>query len=71
VSRRVTKPVNKKYVRLPENLICFHCGKTGHHRYACSLRKKAMERNSIYVKQIWIRKDELKGMGQVDLGSQD
>lgn len=52
VNRRVTKPVDKKYVGLPENIICYHCGKTGHYRYACSLRKRAIERNPLYVKQI-------------------
>jgi len=62
VIRHVNKPVSKKYVGLPENIICFHCGKAGHHRYACPIRKKAMERNSIYVKQIWIKKDELIAM---------
>ena len=68
VSRHVTKPISKKYVRLLENIICFHCGESGHHRYAYPIRKKAMERNSIYVKQMWIKKDEListsKGMGR-------
>jgi len=67
VSRRVTKLVSKKYIGLPKNIICFHYGKTGHHRYACPIRKKAMERNSTYVKKIWIKEDELismsKGMG--------
>jgi len=45
VNRRVTKQVDKKYVGLQENIICFHCGKTGHCHYTCSLRKEAMERN--------------------------
>ena len=31
VNRHVTKPVDKKYVGLQENTICFHCGKTGHY----------------------------------------
>jgi len=37
MNRHVTKPVDKKYVGLLENIICYHCGKTGHYRYACSL----------------------------------
>ena len=45
VNRHVIKPMNKKYVGLQENIICFHCGKTGHCHYTCSLRKEAMERN--------------------------
>jgi len=31
VNMRVTRPVNKKYVGLQENIICFHCGKTRHY----------------------------------------
>ena len=51
--------VYRKYVGLYENIVCFCCGKTGHYRYACSLRKYAMERNMIYVEQIWVRKDKI------------
>ena len=68
MNRRVTKPVDKKYVGLPENIICYRCGKTSHYRYACSLRKRVMERNSLYVKQIWIRKDELNSMTKKRMG---
>ena len=50
VNRPVTRPVNKKYVGLQENVICFHYGKTGHYRHTCLLKKRAMERNSLYVK---------------------
>jgi len=66
VTKRTVYPVNKKYVGLPKNIIFFHCGKMGHYRYACPIRRYAMESNLIYVKQIWVRKDELhmsKGMG--------
>jgi len=52
-------PVNRKYVGLFENIVCFYCGKTGNYGYACSLRKYAIERNLIHVKQIWVRKDEI------------
>ena len=66
VAKRTVYPVNRKYVGLSENIICFHCGKTCHYRYTCPLRKYAMERNLIHVKQIWVRKDYVymsKGMG--------
>jgi len=59
VTRCTINPVNKKYVGFQENIICFHCGKTSHYRYKCPLRKNAMERSMLYVKQIWVRKDEL------------
>ena len=52
VTRRTINPVNKKYVGLQENIICFHCGKIGHYRYTYLLRKNAMERSMLYVKQI-------------------
>jgi len=64
VNGHVTKPVNKKHVGLQENIICFHCGKIGHYRYTCSLRKGAMEKNLLHVKQVWIRKDELTSMSK-------
>ena len=57
--KRTVYPIHRKYVGLPENIVCFHCGKTGHYRYTCPLRKHANEKNERYVKQIWIRKDEL------------
>ena len=66
VTKRTVYPVNRKYVGLPENIVCFHCGKTGHYRYACPIRRYAMESNLTYIKQIWVRKDEIctsKGMG--------
>jgi len=66
VTKRIVYPVKGKYVGLPKNIVCFHCCKTGHYRYACPLRKYAIERNLIRVKQIWVRKDEIcmpKGMG--------
>jgi len=66
VSKQTVYPVNRKYVGLQENIIYFHCSKTGHYRYTCPSRKYAMERNMIYVKQIWVRKDKIcmsKGMG--------
>jgi len=59
VAKRTVYPVNRKYLGLPENIICFHRGETGHYRYACPLRKYAIERNLIHVKQIWVRKDEI------------
>jgi len=56
VSKRTIYPVNRKYVGLPKNIICFHYGKTGHYRYGCPLRKYAVARNLIHVKQIWVEK---------------
>ena len=66
VAKRTVYPINRKYVGLSENIICFHCGKIGHYRYTYPLRKYAIEKNLIHVKQIWVRKDEIcvsKGMG--------
>ena len=64
MNKPVTRLVNKKYVGLQENIICFHLRETYHYRYACPLRKRAMERNSLYVKQVWIRKDDLTSMSK-------
>jgi len=52
-------PCNRKYVGLPENIVCFHCGKTGHVKYTCLSIKHALEKNPSYVKQIWVRKEDL------------
>jgi len=52
------------YVGLHENIICFHYGKTMRYRYTCSLRKGAMERNLLHVKQMWTRKDELTSISK-------
>jgi len=66
VTKRTVYPVNRKYVGLPENIVCFHHGKMGHYQYACPSRRYAMNKNLIYVEQVWVRQDELsvsKGMG--------
>jgi len=31
VTKCTVYPVNRKYIGLPENIVCFHCGKTGHY----------------------------------------
>ena len=59
VTKRTVYPVDRKYVGLPENIVCFHFGKTGHYQYTCPIRRYAMEKNLIHVKQIWVRKDEI------------
>jgi len=51
--------VNTKYIGLPENIVCFHCGKMEHYRYMCPSGRYAMDKNLVYVKQVWVRKDEL------------
>jgi len=43
------KFVDKKYVGMPENIICFHCGHTGHVRYNCPIRRNSDLRNSSYA----------------------
>jgi len=52
-------PINRKYVGLSENIVCFHCGKIGHYRYTFLSRKNAIDRNLVHVKQIWVRKKDL------------
>jgi len=64
-TKHTVYPANIKYVGLFENIVYFHCGKTRHYRYACPLKRYATDKNLVYVKQIWVRKDELsmsKGM---------
>jgi len=52
MTKRTVYPMNRKYVGLPENIVCFHCGKTGNYRYVCPTRRYAMERNLVYMKEI-------------------
>jgi len=59
VKRHTVYPCNRKYVGLPENIVCYYCGKTGHVRYTCSSREHAFKKNYGYVKQIWVRKEDL------------
>jgi len=59
VKKHTVYPCNRKYVRLPENIVCYHCRKTGHVRYVCPSREHAFKKNYECVKQIWVRKDEL------------
>jgi len=66
VKKHTVYPCNRKYVGLPENIVCYHCGKIGHVRYTCPSREHAFKRNYSCVKQIWVRKEDLsmlKGMG--------
>ena len=66
VKTHTVYPCNRKYIGLHENIVCYHCGKTGHVRYACPSRKHALEKHYSCVKQIWVRKEDLsmlKGMG--------
>ena len=59
VKKHTVYPCNRKYVGLPKNIVCYHCGKTVHVRYTCPSREHAFNRNYGCVKQIWVRKDEL------------
>ena len=71
VKKHTIYPCKRKYLGLPENIVCYHCGKTGHVRYVCPSRDHALKKNFNCVKQIWIRKDELsmlKGMGPSKFG---
>ena len=47
VTKHTIYPVNTEYVSLPKNIMCFHCGKTGHYRYACLSRMYAMNKNLV------------------------
>jgi len=65
----------RKYVALPEYLVCNFCGKTGHLWNACEERRKKEDKNIEYVrnlkekptktsknkvtKKVWVRKDQL------------
>jgi len=52
VKKHTIYPCNRKYVGLPENIVCYHCGRTGHVRYVCPSREHAFKNNFGYVKQI-------------------
>jgi len=66
VKKHTVYPCNRKYVGLPENIVCYYCEKIGHVRYSCPSRERAFKRNYSCVKQIWVRKEDLsmlQGMG--------
>jgi len=59
VKKHTVYACNRTYVGLPENIVCYHCGKTGHVRYACPSREHAFKKNYGCVKEIWVRKENL------------
>jgi len=40
----------RKYVGLPEYVICYYCGKLGHVQYGCEKRINYEKKNAEYVK---------------------
>ncbi|XP_070044908.1 intracellular protein transport protein USO1-like [Nicotiana tomentosiformis] len=38
-----------KYLTLPENKICTHCGKTGHYKSECNAKERASQKNKNFV----------------------
>ena len=66
VKKRTIYPCKRKYLGLPENIVCYHCGKTGHVRYACPSREHAFKKNFCCVKQIWVREDELSMLKRME-----
>lgn len=72
-SKPVKWDVKRKYVGLAKYKLCSHCGHTGHFRYECLARIKALEKNGNIIK--WIRKDLIshvikKKGNQIGVGSQ-
>ncbi|XP_075094706.1 uncharacterized protein LOC142173300 isoform X1 [Nicotiana tabacum] len=51
-----------KYLTLPENKVCTHCGKTGHYKSECTVKKKASQKNKEFVQRknrlsVWAKKN--------------
>jgi len=59
IKKHTIYPCNRKYIGLPENIVCYHCEKIGHVRYTCPSREYAFKKNYGCMKQIWVRKEDL------------
>jgi len=59
VKKYTVYPCNRKYVGLPENIVCYHCAKTRHVIYTCPSREHTFKKNYGCVKQIWVREEDL------------
>ncbi|XP_070013943.1 uncharacterized protein [Nicotiana sylvestris] len=40
-----------KYLTLPENKICTHCGKASHYKNECNAKEKASQKNKVFVQE--------------------
>nr|XP_016459353.1 PREDICTED: uncharacterized protein LOC107782919 [Nicotiana tabacum] len=59
--QREKTPYNphRKYVTIPDNWLCTHCGNTGHFKETCKAKFQSQQKNKVFAK-----KGAVKGSSQ-------
>jgi len=52
--QREKTPYNphRKYVTIPDNWLCTHCGNTGHFKETCKAKFQSQQKNKVFAKKV-------------------
>ncbi|XP_070047414.1 GRIP domain-containing protein RUD3-like [Nicotiana tomentosiformis] len=64
--QREKTPYNphSKYVTIPDNLLCTHCGNNGHLKENCKARVQSQQKNKVFAKKVTTARAPVKGSSQ-------